>query len=90
MSPKEKVTLPFWFSDAILTLMVSLHRSDSYGQLLCEFFYKSLMYIMKDPWLYFKCVQPWHDDIIIFASLNPHAMRIWYLFVIPLILQGLD
>lgn len=81
MDPKVKVTLPFGFSDAIMTLVVFLHFGDSYSQLLCVFYNNFLMINMKDPWLYLKCVQPWHDEMIAYANPNPHAEE--FVFVCP-------
>ena len=43
-----------------------------------------------DAWLYVKFVHPWHGYEIVIANANPHAMRILFLFVSPMVLQGMD
>ncbi|KAF3666328.1 hypothetical protein FXO37_10617 [Capsicum annuum] len=40
--------------------------------------------------LYFKYVPPWHDDVYYCANSNPYAMRKLCLFVLSLVLQGMD
>ncbi|KAH0706417.1 hypothetical protein KY285_010919 [Solanum tuberosum] len=43
-----------------------------------------------DAWLYVRFVHLWHDSEIVIANANPHAMRILFLFVSPMVLQGMD
>ncbi|KAF3657962.1 DUF21 domain-containing protein [Capsicum annuum] len=43
-----------------------------------------------DAWFYLKHVQPWYDGMIECANSNPHVVMILCLFVLPLVLQGLD
>ncbi|KAK4716383.1 hypothetical protein R3W88_014721 [Solanum pinnatisectum] len=44
-----------------------------------------------DAWLiYVKFAHPWHGNEIVIANANPHAMMILFLFVLPMVLQGMD
>ena len=90
MAPKMKVVLPCGLFDAIRTFVVSLSLGDLNSQILCAYFNKFLIFNSKDPWLYCKYKQPWHVEMIYCANPNPHAMRSLYLFVLSLVLQGLD
>lgn len=41
-------------------------------------------------WLYVKFVHPWYGDEIVIANATPHAMRIFFLFDSPIVLQRKD
>ncbi|KAF3629144.1 hypothetical protein FXO38_22542 [Capsicum annuum] len=62
---------------------------ESHNETLCTSFIKFLIFHSKDPWLYFKYVPPWHDDVYYYPNPNPHAMRMLFLFVLSLVSQGL-
>ncbi|KAF3627992.1 putative HMG1/2-like protein-like [Capsicum annuum] len=85
MAPKVKVALPFELFDAIMTFVISLSLDETHSQPLRAFFDKFLIFKTRDPWLYLKCVQPWHDAMIICANPNPHVTRMLYLFVLSLV-----
>lgn len=44
----------------------------------------------NDSWSYFKCVPSWHDDVIYYTNPNPHAIRMFFLFVLSFVLEGVD
>lgn len=58
MARKMKVVQPFGLFDAIRTFVVSLFLIDLNNQIFCAYFNEFLIFNMKDPWLYFKYVQP--------------------------------
>jgi len=51
--------------------------------------YKPLVDICN-AWLYVQFVHPWHGDELVIANANPHAMKILFLFALPMVLQGMD
>ena len=55
---KMKEVLLCGLFDAIETFVVSLYLGDSHNQILCAPFTKLLIFNSKDPWLYYKYVQP--------------------------------
>ncbi|KAF3643856.1 hypothetical protein T459_20667 [Capsicum annuum] len=63
MVPKMKVVLPFGYSKAIKTVVVSLSLDICQSYFLCAIHAKLFMSHTKDPCVYFKCEQPWLDDI---------------------------
>ena len=63
MVPKPKVVLPFRYSKTIKTIVVSLYLDIYQNHLLCVIYAKLFMSHTKDPWMYFKCEQPWLIDI---------------------------
>ncbi|KAF3656369.1 putative acid phosphatase 1-like [Capsicum annuum] len=68
----------------------SLDLDESHNQILCTSFIEFLISPSKDPWLYSKYVLPWREDVYYCANSNPHVMKILCLFVLSLVLQGLD
>ena len=49
-----------------------------------------IVLIKEDTWLLLEIVSPWCNAFCANHCTNPHAMRIYLLFVLFMVLQGLD
>lgn len=70
MAFKRKVFLPLEIVDAIMTFIVSLSVGDVHSYSLFDILTKLFMNKTRDSWLYFKCVPPWLDDVIVVLTLT--------------------
>ncbi|KAH0769037.1 hypothetical protein KY290_013018 [Solanum tuberosum] len=50
----------------------------------------SSVVLLLDPMCLNGFVHPWHGVGFVIANTNPHAMRILFLFALPMVLQGMD
>ena len=50
---------------------IDVHHS----HFLCDICTKLFTINPKDSWLYFKCVPPWHDNVVYCTKSNPHVMK---------------